>query len=269
MKNSKKNDSPNCCNNHTLQKKSSPFPIASQAIYTCPMHPEIRQEGPGSCPKCGMDLEPLIANDAEDQELKNMARRFKIALIFSVPLTIIAMGDMLPSQPISRILSSSLRMYLELFLATPICLWAAWPFYVRAFLSIKNKSLNMFTLIGLGVSVAFIYSLVAALIPGIFPKTFIGPDGHVAMYFEAAAVIVTLILLGQVLELKARSNTSGAIRELLGLQPHQARLVLKDGSEKDIAPLEVKIGDLLRVRPGEKVPVDVKWSKERVLSMNR
>lgn len=256
MKYSEKNDSAKCCHNPTLQKEPAPFPRASKAIYTCPMHPEIRQEGPGSCPKCGMDLEPLIADNTEDQELKNMTWRFKIAFIFTVPLAIIAMGDMLPGQPISRILSSNLRMYLELLLATPVCLWAAWPFYVRAFFSIKNKSLNMFTLIGLGVSVAFIYSMVAALMPGIFPKTFIGPDGHVAMYFEAAGVVVTLILLGQVLELKARSNTSGAIRELLGLQPHQARLVLKDGSEKDIALLEVKIGDLLRVRPGEKVPVD-------------
>ncbi len=242
---------------HTKTRpKSTAQPVHLKATYTCPMHPEVRQEGPGRCPKCGMDLEPLIANDNEDHELKKMTRRFKAALIFTIPLVVIAMGDLLPGQPISRILSPNWRMYLELLLATPVCLWSGWPFYVLAISSIKNKSLNMFTLIGLGVSVAYIYSLVAALIPGIFPDTFLNTNGHVAAYFEAAGVIVTLILLGQVLELKARSSTNAAIKELLGLQPNEARLVLKDGNEKDISLQDVKIGDLLRVRPGEKVPVD-------------
>lgn len=226
------------------------------AIYTCPMHPEIRQKGPGPCPKCGMALEPLIAESSDETELKDMRRRLWIAASFTVPLFFISMGDLLPGQPVSRMFSNSVRIWLELALATPVCIWSAWPFFTRAVDSIVRKSLNMFTLIGLGVSVSYIYSLVATLIPDIFPASFRSPDGHVAVYFEAAAVIVTLILLGQVLELRARSQTNDAIKKLLGLAAKSARRIKGDGSEEDVSLDLVEIGDLLRVRPGEKVPVD-------------
>ncbi|MBL4818013.1 MAG: cadmium-translocating P-type ATPase [Deltaproteobacteria bacterium] len=218
------------------------------AIYTCPMHPEIRQIGPGSCPKCGMALEPLIAGDEDDTEYREMKKRFVWAAVFSVPLMFIAMANLLRS--------TGVQGYVELLLALPVCLWAALPFYQRAIDSIRMKSLNMFTLIGLGVSVAFGYSLIAVLFPSIFPDSFRSADGHVAVYFEAAAVIVTLILLGQVLELRARSQTGAAIKKLLGLVPATARLVAEDGRESDVPLESVKAGDKLRVRPGEKIPVD-------------
>jgi Cu+-exporting ATPase len=206
-----------------------------------------------------MALEPKAASattdDEESHELRDMKRRFWFAAAVTVPLVILAMGDMLPGQPISRLLSARVRTFAELLLATPVCIWAAWPFYVRAAQSVKNKSLNMFTLIGLGVSVAYLYSLAAALIPGVFPASF-REDGVVAVYFEAGAVIVTLILLGQVLELKARSTTGNAIKKLLGLAPKSARRLKEDGSEEDVPLDAVVVGDRLRVRPGEKVPVD-------------
>jgi len=247
------------CHSHKPDKSSKKSHIANDAgdaIYTCPMHPEIRQIGPGSCPKCGMALEPLISDDAENHELKDMTKRFFTATIFTIPLFILAMGDLLPGKPISSVFSPEIKNYLELILALPVCLWSAWPFYVRAVDSIKNRSLNMFTLIGLGVSVAFIYSLFASLVPGMFPDSFRDIGGHVAVYYEAAAVIVTLILLGQVLELRARSQTSEAIKKLLGLAAKTARIIRDDGSEEDIDLEQVVLGDHLRVRPGEKIPID-------------
>ena len=223
------------------------------------MHPEIVRAEPGSCPICGMALEPrnvTVDDDSANPELADMTRRFWLAAAFTIPLFIVAMGDLLPGEPISRVLSPRARTLLELALATPVCLWSAWPFYVRFAQSLRNKSLNMFTLIGLGVSVAYGYSVVAALAPGIFPESFRGAGGEVAVYFEAAGVIVTLILLGQVLELRARGQTGAAIRKLLGLAAKTARRIREDGSDEDV-PLEaVRAGDRLRVRPGEKVPVD-------------
>lgn len=230
-------------------------------LYTCPMHPEIEQVGPGDCPKCGMALEPRgvpagDAEDGEDGELRDMTRRFLVAAALGVPLLAVAMGDMLPGQPVSRLLPGGWRPWVELALASPVCVWAAWPFHVRALRSVRSMNLNMFTLIGLGVSVAFGYSVVATLVPGAFPGSFRGHDGHVAVYFEAAATIVALILLGQVLELRARARTGHAIRALLELAPKTARLVRADGSETDVPLDEVRVGDTLRVRPGQKVPVD-------------
>lgn len=231
---------------------------AAAAEYTCPMHPEIVRSTPGDCPLCGMALErkDVTHEDNENPELRDMSRRFWFAALFTIPLAGIAMADMLPGEPISHWLSPRVRVLVELALATPVCFWAAWPFYVRAVQSVKNESLNMFTLIGLGVSVAYIYSLVAALFPAMFPVSFRGNSGEVAVYFEAAGVIVTLILLGQVLELRARSQTGAAIKKLLGLAAKSARRIADDGSEEDV-PLDlVQPGDRLRVRPGEKVPVD-------------
>ncbi|MGB8330599.1 MAG: heavy metal-binding domain-containing protein, partial [Polyangiales bacterium] len=227
--------------------------------WTCPMHPEIVRSEPGSCPICGMALEPrgaVTEDDSVNPELADMTRRFWMAAAFSVPLFVVAMGDLLPGEPVSRLLSPRARTLLELGLATPVCLWSAWPFYERFVQSLKNRSLNMFTLIGLGVSVAYGYSVVAALAPHIFPPSFRDPDGQVAVYFEAAAVIVTLILLGQVVELRARSQTGAAIKSLLGLSAKTARRIRDDGSDEDIALDAVHVGDRLRVRPGEKVPVD-------------
>ena len=226
--------------------------------YTCPMHPEIVQHQPGACPKCGMALEPRTVSEGteENPELRDMSRRFWFAGGLTLPLVIIAMGDMLPGEPISSLMSPRVRAFAELALATPVCLWSAWPFYQRAVQSVLNRSLNMFTLIGLGVSVAYAYSLVAALAPSLFPASFRNPAGGVAVYFEAAVVITTLILLGQVLELRARSRTSAAIKALLGLAPKTARRLEADGTEHDVPLDHVQRGDRLRVRPGEKVPVD-------------
>jgi len=226
--------------------------------WTCPMHPEIVRTSPGICPICGMALEPRGTSAPEDAnpELKDMSRRFWVSAPISAVLLIVAMGHMVTGDPLSRLLSMRGRVLLEFALATPVCLWAAWPFYVRGVASVRNRRLNMFTLIGLGVSVAYVYSVIAALAPGLFPPSFRDEAGEVAVYFEAAAVIVTLILLGQVLELRARSQTSGAIRKLLGLAPTTARRLRADGSEEDVPLASVEVGDRLRVRPGEKVPVD-------------
>ncbi len=231
---------------------------ATAAEWTCPMHPEVVRDVPRDCPICGMALEPRgVASEAEENpELRDMLRRFRFALALSLPLLVIVMGDMLPSRPFTAILPGRTRVFVELALATPVCLWSAWPFYVRAVNSVKNRSLNMFTLIGLGVGVAYVYSLVAALVPDSFPDSFRGHGGEVAVYFEAAGVIVTLILLGQVLELKARSQTSAAIKKLLGMAPKTARIIRADDTESDVPLEQVQVGDRLRVRPGEKVPVD-------------
>ena len=242
---------------HTKDQEA-PFPPPSGgAIYTCPMHPEIRQGRPGSCPKCGMALEPVVPVEEEDKgEYLYMRRRFWIGAILTLPLVIIAMRELIPGNPLEHLASAKLYGWIELILATPVVLWAGWPFFVRGWQSIINKSLNMFTLIGLGVAVSYVYSLVASLFPQIFPATLQNADGTVGVYFEAAAVIVVLILLGQVLELKARSQTGAAIKALLGLAPKTARRVNKDGTEEDIPLGHVQVGDHLRVRPGEKIPVD-------------
>jgi len=237
---------------------AGPAPATGKVEWTCPMHPQIVRDAPGSCPICGMALEPktVSAEPQVNPELADMSRRFWTAAALTAPLVLLAMGQMVLGARFEHLLSPRLRTWIELALAVPVCTWSAWPFYVRAVQSIRHRSLNMFTLIGLGVSVAFSYSLVAAVAPGIFPASFREHDGQVGVYFEAAAVIVTLILLGQVLELRARSSTGAAIRKLLGLAPKLARRVHADGSETDV-PLEaVQVGDLLRVRPGEKVPVD-------------
>jgi len=226
--------------------------------YVCPMHAEIIRDEPGECPICGMTLEPmLVAEDEDDnEELIDMTRRFWISVIFTVPLFLIAMGDLLPGKPMSSLLPNTVRPWVELFLATPVVLWGAWPFFVRGWRSVVTMNLNMFTLIGLGVAVAYGYSLVAAVMPSLFPDAFRDVNGHVALYFEAAGVIVTLVLLGQVLELRARSQTGSAIKALLGLTPKTARRVSATGEEEDVPIESILVGDLLRIRPGEKVPVD-------------
>jgi Cu+-exporting ATPase len=234
-------------------------PEAEGAKWTCPMHPEIIKDDPDSCPICGMGLEPVPGSATvaeENPELRDMTRRFWLAAMFSIPILFIAMGDMLPGAPVSAILSPRTRVMLELALSVPVCTWSAWPFYVRAMQSFRTMNLNMFTLIGLGVSVAFIYSLAAALMPESFPDAFRSAHGEVAVYFEAAAVIVTLILLGQVIELRARSATNSAIKKLLGMAANSARRLVDDGSEEDVPLEQVVAGDRLRVRPGEKIPVD-------------
>ena len=233
---------------------SAPVSAPSPGVeYTCPMHPEIVRDGPGTCPICGMALEPrtVTADAGPDPELVDMTRRFWVSAALSLPLVVIVMADAFGA----ALLSMRTRVVVELALATPVCTWAAWPFYTRAIESVRRRRLNMFTLIGLGVSVAYVYSLVAALVPGIFPASF-REDGEVATYFEAAGVIVTLILLGQVLELRARGETSAAIRKLLGMAPSTARRLDDEGNEADVPLDEVHVGDRLRVRPGEKVPVD-------------
>ncbi|HUP25486.1 MAG TPA: heavy metal translocating P-type ATPase [Thermoanaerobaculia bacterium] len=233
---------------------------ATRTEWTCPMHPEIVREEPGSCPICGMALEPrtVQVEEAPNPEYVDMKRRLWISTPLALATLVIAMGEMIPGDPLGRWLSPQLRIWLQLALATPVATWAAWPFYQRAFRSVVNRSLNMFTLIGLGVGVAYGYSLFAAFFPGLLPPTMRhgGHGGTVPVYFEAAAVITALVLLGQVLELRARGETSAALRKLLGLAAKTARRIEDDGAERDVPLSEVRAGDLLRVRPGEKVPVD-------------
>ncbi|MFT6107358.1 MAG: Cu+-exporting ATPase [Planctomycetota bacterium] len=225
--------------------------------WTCPMHPDVIEDVPGSCPICGMALEPMTPSieDEENPELADMSRRFWVSLALSAPLLVLSMGAMLPGLA-GLLPSGGTRHLMELALATPVVLWGAWPFFQRGWRSVITRNLNMFTLIALGVSVAYIFSLVAILAPGLFPLAFRAADGTLPVYFEAAAVITTLVLLGQVLELRARSRTSGAIRALLGLAPKTARRLERGGREVDVPLEEVQLGDELRVRPGEKVPVD-------------
>jgi len=223
------------------------------------MHPEVVQVGPGTCPLCGMALEPrtfTVGDDDGNPEYHDMSRRFWIATALTAPLLLIAMLELVSSVSVSAWLPMRTRILIEFALATPVCLWAAWPFYERAVQSVIHRSPNMFTLIGLGVSVAYLYSVIAALLPGVFPSSFRDASGDVGVYFEAAAVIVTLILLGQVLELRARGQTSAAIRGLLKLAPATARRIAADGREEDVPLDAVHRGDRLRVRPGEKIPVD-------------
>jgi len=238
-------------------------PLATtRTEYTCPMHPEIIRPAPGSCPICGMALEPrtITATEEENPELRDMTRRFWISLAFTAPLLAIAMADMLPGMPVEHALPSGWQLsWIELLLATPVVLWGGWPFFQRGWKSVVNRSTNMFTLIAMGTGVAYLFSLIATVFPGIFPPSFGGTNGGMnaapPVYFEAAAAIVTLVLLGQVLELRARSRTGAAIRALLDLSPKTAR-ILRDGTEHDIPLDQAKPGDRLRVRPGEKVPVD-------------
>jgi Cu+-exporting ATPase len=266
---------------------------ADDRTYTCPMHPEVRQRGPGKCPKCGMMLEPVVAAtprtewtcpmhpqivrdapgscpicgmaleprtvgavEGPDPELVDMTRRFWIGLVLTLPLLAFVMGDMLPGQPLRHLIQGRMSAWLQLVLATPVVLWAGWPFFERAWASIVNRSLNMFTLIALGTGMAYVYSVVGTLAPGLFPPSFRTHGGEVGLYFEAAAVITVLVLLGQILELRARSQTSSAIRALLRLAPATARRLRDDGTEEDVPLEHVQVGDRLRVRPGEKVPVD-------------
>ena len=226
--------------------------------YTCPMHPEIVRDGPGFCPICGMALEPRTATLEEDDnsELIDMKRRFWVSAALSLPLLLLAMSEMIPGDPVRTAIGLKLVSWISLALATPVVLWGGWPFFVRAWYSIVNVSLNMFTLIGLGVAVAYVFSLIATLFPRIFPHSFTDHAGNVPVYYEAAAVITTLVLLGQVLELKARSSTSAALKALLGLAPKTARRLSSDGTEQDVPLDQVMKGDHLRVRPGEKIPVD-------------
>jgi P-type Cu+ transporter len=266
---------------------------ADDRMYTCPMHPEVRQRGPGNCPKCGMALEPVVASgprtewtcpmhpeivrdapgscpicgmaleprtvgpvEGPDPELVDMTRRFWIGLVLTLPLLAFVMGDMLPGQPLRHLIPGRVSAWLQFVLATPVVLWAGWTFFQRGWTSIVNRSLNMFTLIALGTGIAYIYSVVGTLAPELFPASFRTHGGEVGLYFEAAAVITVLVLLGQVLELRARSQTSSAIRALLRLAPPTARRLRHDGTEEDVPLEHIQVGDRLRVRPGEKIPVD-------------
>jgi Cu+-exporting ATPase len=231
---------------------------AAEGLWTCPMHPQIVRQEPGNCPICGMALEPMTpaAGDAVSPELCDMTRRFWVGVALSVPLLAIAMAEHFNKAALDALIAPPLLVWVQLILGTPAVLWGGWPFFARGWASIVSRRLNMFTLIALGTGVAYVYSLVAALVPGIFPASFRDVDGQVPLYFEAAAVIVTLVLLGQVLELRARSQTSSAIRGLLDLAPKRARRLREDGTDEDIPLEDVVPGDRLRVRPGEKVPVD-------------
>jgi Cu+-exporting ATPase len=234
-----------------------PAPASGPTVYTCPMHPEIRQDHPGACPICGMALEPLTVTaegEEEDPELRDMTRRFWVSLALTAPLFVLAMAHLVPA--LAHVVEPRVRVWVELALATPVVLWGGWPFLVRGWNSVRTWHLNMFTLIALGVVAAYGYSVVATVAPGVFPASFRGMGGTVGVYYEAAAVIVTLVLLGQVLELRARRSTGGAIRALLGLAAKTARRLADDGSEHDVPLEHVHVGDRLRVRPGEKVPVD-------------
>lgn len=227
-------------------------------VYTCPMHLEVRDIRNSGCPICGMALEPEgIATGEEDtSELDDMLRRFWVSVVFTLPLFVLAMGDVIPGKLLEELVPSAWSQWVQLVLAAPVVIWGGWPFFVRAAQSVRTMNLNMFTLIGLGVAVAFVYSLFATVTPGLFPDTFRSAAGDVAIYYEAAAVITTLVLLGQVLELRARSATSGAIRALLELKPPRAHRINDDGSEDDVTLCALHEGDRLRVKPGEKIPVD-------------
>ena len=239
---------------HDAGEESHAASLHGTGKYTCPMHPEIVQEGPGSCPKCGMALEPMVASaegDEEDPELRDMTRRFWVSAVLSLPLLVLAMAPMAGA----RLLSERIQPWVELALSTPVVLWCGWPLLERGWRSVVTRNLNMFTLISIGVAAAWGYSVVATVAPGIFPASF-RHNGGVAVYFEAAAVITALVLLGQVLELRARRRTGAAIKALLGLAAKTARVIREDGTEEDVPLEQIVLGDRLRVRPGEKVPVD-------------
>ena len=252
---SKQHHSP-CSHDHT-DRDQERGEGSADTIYTCPMHPEVRQVGPGDCPKCGMALEPLDPTaEPDDTELRDMTRRFRIATALTAPLLVYVMAYMLFDHPFESWIGRAAGQWVELALATPVVLWCAWTFYVRGVRSILAMQPNMWTLISIGVSVAYTYSVVATVAPGLFPESLRDDAGRVGVYYEVAAVIVTLVLLGQVLELRARRRTGGAIRELLKLAPPNARRIADDGSEEDVAVEELKPGDRVRVRPGDKIPID-------------
>jgi Cu+-exporting ATPase len=246
---------PNC--GMALEPELPQVPL-TRTEYVCPMHPEIVRNEPGGCPLCGMALEPrtVTLEEAVNPELIDMTRRFRVSAVLTVPIVLIAMAHLIPGVHLDLLAPPGVLRWVELLLATPVVLWGGWPFFVRGWQSIINRSLNMFTLIGIGVGVAYAYSVVATLLPGGFPASFRDAAGQVGVYFEAAAVITALVLLGQVLELRARSQTGNAIRALLGLAPKTARRLRDDGGEEDVPLDQMRIGDRLRVRPGEKVPVD-------------
>ena len=235
----------------------SPVMPTTRIKYTCPMHLEIVRDVPGFCPICGMALEPrTVSGEETNEELVDMTRRFKIGLVLTIPLVFLAMSDLIPGQPVQQVISTRILKYIQLAFATPVVLWGGWPFFKRGWVSIVNRSLNMFTLIAIGTGVAFWYSIVATFFPNIFPASFRSHGNEVGIYFEVSSVIVVLVLLGQVLELRARSQTTSAIKALLGLAPKTARVIRDDGTEEEIPLDNIKPGDRLRVRPGEKVPVD-------------
>lgn len=236
---------------------AGPSQTRQKTVYTCPMHPEVEQDTPGDCPKCGMDLEPKTVQaepEEGDGELRMMSVRFWVSLVLALPVIALAMGGMIPGVPMREVLSKAVSNWIELVLATPVVLWGGWPFFKRGWRSLVTMNLNMFTLIALGTGVAYVYSVVAVLAPQVFPPSF-RENGHVAVYFEAATMITVLVLLGQVLELRARKKTGRAVRELMELAPTTARVV-RDGEEHQVSLEEVRQGDTLRVRPGEKIPVD-------------
>jgi len=243
---------------HQVAEKQLPPPamLGEGTVYTCPMHPQVRQIGPGNCPICGMALEPELATleTGPSPELVDMSRRLWIGLVLSIPVLALEMGGHLTN--LHMLLGPQTSNWLQMVLATPVVLWAGWPFFERGWKSLVTRHLNMFTLIAMGTGAAWVYSVVATVAPGVFPDTFRAEEGSVAVYFEAAAVITVLVLLGQVLELRAREQTGGAIRALLDLAPKTARRVLADGTDEDVGLDAVAVGDRLRVRPGEKVPVD-------------
>ncbi len=258
MKKAEEEAKKSCCHHdhhHSEKAKSADIAAGANVIYTCPMHPEIRQNGPGNCPICGMALETetITGEEGENPELTDMRKRFWIALILTLPVFALEMGGHIFN--VHHYINASVSNWIQLVLATPVVLWAGKPFFERGWQSLKTRNLNMFTLIAMGTGVAWLYSIVATLAPNIFPETF-QQDGTVAVYFEAAAVITALVLLGQVLELKAREQTGGAIRALLDLAPKTARRIDENGNEEDVSLDQIKVGDLLRVRPGEKVPLD-------------
>jgi Cu+-exporting ATPase len=243
------------CHHHTTSKKDSALPSAITGIYICPMHPEVRQEGPGECPICGMALEPELASaeTQENPELIDFKKRFFVGLIFAIPIILLEMGSHFID--ISFLISDKNNIYLQFILAIPVVIWSGSPFFIKAYKALHHKSLNMFSLISMGTGVAFIYSVIATLLPNIFPNSLRNLDGTVPVYFEAASVIIILVLLGQILELKARERTGGAIKALLGLSPKSAKIITKNG-DQDILIENIKVGDFLRIRPGEKIPID-------------
>ncbi|NVJ14675.1 heavy metal translocating P-type ATPase [Myxococcus sp. AM010] len=251
---------PGACPKCGMALEPESLPVqASRVEYVCPMHPEVVKDGPGSCPKCGMALEPrtVLAEEPPDPELQSMRLRFRVGLVLTVPLLVLAMSDMLPGQPVQHAVSAGVLAWAQLVLATPVVLWVGWPFFQRGWASVRNRHLNMFTLIALGTGAAYLFSVFATLLPRALPQGLrTGHGGSAPLYFEAAAVIVTLVALGQVLELRARHATSGALRALLSLAPPVARRIEAGGHEEDVPLASVQPGDSLRVRPGEKVPVD-------------
>ncbi|PIS11278.1 MAG: copper-translocating P-type ATPase, partial [Bdellovibrio sp. CG10_big_fil_rev_8_21_14_0_10_47_8] len=246
-----------CC--HTETKKHQPLvEHSADAIYTCPMHPEVRQKGPGNCPICGMALEPekVSLEEIENPELRDFTRRLKITVPLTIPLLLLAMSDLIPGQPVQHALPAWVNAGIQFLLATPVVVWGGLPFFERGWASLKSRNFNMFTLIALGTGVAYLFSLVGTFFPSLFPESFKTHGGMAPLYYEAAATITVLVLLGQVLELRARSQTGNAIRALLGLAPKTARRLTQDGAEEEVPVEHLHVGDLLKVRPGEKVPVD-------------